>query len=137
REVIGQAVFVFLAQPHPMDRKLKVVAVNGDQAARENDVVAVERIYRVFKIVPPLANDVARLIRERDQRELAAGLLISQLFRFDEECGAYRLIRREIGDEDLFHRRNLYLTRRARNNRKILMKNKKERAEKPALSLPN
>jgi hypothetical protein len=90
-----------------VDRKLKVVAVDGDQAAREDYVVAVEGVYRVFKIVPPLPGDVAGLVRKRDERELPAGLLISQLLRFDEESRADCLIGGEIADEDFFHRRNL------------------------------
>src|SRR5262245_3171410 len=129
-EVIGQAVFALLAEPHPMNRNLKVIAVDGDQAAREDYVVAVEGVYRLFKIVPPLPRDVTCLVRKRDERELPARLLISKLFRFDEEGRADGLIRGEIADEDFFHRRNLYLTRSARNNRKTPGKNKKREAAK-------
>jgi hypothetical protein len=59
-----------------------------------------------------LADDVAGLIRKRDERELPAGLLVSQLFRFDEEGRADRLIWGEIADEGFFHS-GIYIARDA------------------------
>ena len=80
-----------------------LIAIGVDQSARENKIIAVKGVNRVFKVVPPLADDVAGAVGERDQGKLAAGLFAPQFFAFDQKGGADGLVGCELTDEDFLH----------------------------------
>ena len=58
-EVMGQIDFMFEAETHAMNGDLQMIAIVVDESADEDNIITVESINRIFKVIPPLADKVS------------------------------------------------------------------------------
>ena len=103
RKVIRQIVFIVFAGADAMHGQLQAIAVKNDQATRKDNIINFKCFSRLFKIIPPMPNNLAGAICQRQGQVLSATFFIAKFFRFDQKISTDGLVSGEIADK-YFHK---------------------------------